>query len=456
MATFLGDDYLLTGPASKKIFSAIKVLPIIDAHNHANVKEILENKNYMDIWQVEAATDHYVWELMRKRGVPEQLITGDATNKEKWMMLADVFEDFIGNPVYEWIHLDLQRRFGIAKCINAENAATIWDQTRSVLARPEMRPQSVLKAMNVEIMCSTDDPVDMLEYHKLLAKKRSTTSILPTWRPDKSMNIFKKDYPEYIKKIETRTEMSIDKVKDLVNALQFTHNYFAMHGCRASDHGILVPFGHTVPEARADEIFAKRFAGEDLSIDDVHDFIGYMMNQYAEMNAKTGWVMQIHIGALRDYRDALLDTLGPDSGGDISDHAISIAEPLRGLLNAFDGKLKILLYALDPGHIPTLATIARTFGKEVNLGAPWWFNDSPIGMKRQLEYISSVDLFANFGGMVTDSRKLVSYGSRTEMFRRVLAGVLGNMVERGQMPEALANRLAKNMCYSTPKEFFGF
>ncbi|HME55249.1 MAG TPA: glucuronate isomerase [Candidatus Lokiarchaeia archaeon] len=456
MATFLGDDYLLTNQTSKKIFSTIKALPIIDAHNHANVKEIAENKNYKDIWQVEAATDHYVWELMRKRGVPEQLITGDATNDEKWMALAGVFEEFIGNPVFEWIHLDLQRRFGITKCINDENAQAIWDETMAILARPEMRPQAILKSMNVEVMCSTDDPIDILEYHESLAKKNNTTRILPTWRPDKAMNIFKKDYPEYIKKLESRVGMKIDIIGDLVKSLQMTHDYFAEHGCKASDHGIMIPFGHAVPETRANEIFAKRLGDEDLAADDVHDFIGYMMNEFARMDAGTGWVMQVHIGAIRDYRDSLFEMLGPDSGGDISDHSIPIVEPLRTLLNANDGQLKMLLYSLDPSHAPTLATIARAYGKDVNIGAAWWFNDSPIGMRRQLEYIGTVDLLSNFGGMVTDSRKLVSYSSRTEMFRRVLADVLGGMVEHGQIPEMLALRLAKKACYGTPKLFFGF
>jgi len=199
MASFLGEDYLLTNAVSKKIFAAIKDLPILDAHNHANVKEIAENKAYRDIWMVEAASDHYVWELMRKRGVPEKFITGDATNAEKWIALAGVFEDLAGNPTYEWIHLDLHRRFGIAKLINKESAKAIWDETLAVLARPAMRPQELLNAMKIEVMCSTDDPVDRLEFHESLAKIKGIPRILPTWRPDKSMNIFKMDFPEYIK-----------------------------------------------------------------------------------------------------------------------------------------------------------------------------------------------------------------------------------------------------------------
>ena len=456
MASFLGEDYLLTNAVSKKIFAAIKDLPILDAHNHANVKEIAENKAYRDIWMVEAASDHYVWELMRKRGVPEKFITGDATNAEKWIALAGVFEDLAGNPTYEWIHLDLHRRFGIAKLINKESAKAIWDETLAVLARPAMRPQELLNAMKIEVMCSTDDPVDRLEFHESLAKIKGIPRILPTWRPDKSMNIFKKDFPEYIKKLEARVGKRTEDVKSLVAALRDTHEYFEKHGCRASDHGIQVPFGYLVFGTRANEIFKKRMAGKDLTPEDVRDYISYMMHQFAEMNSQSGWIMQVHLGAVRDYRTWLLDKLGPDTGGDISDHTTSIVEPLKDLLNAFDNKLKIVLYSIDPNQAPTLATITRAFGKDVNLGAAWWFNDSPVGMKRQLEYIGSVDLLANFAGMVTDSRKLVSYGSRTEMFRRVLSDVLGTMVEKGQVPEQIATKLAKNICYDNPKAMFGF
>lgn len=456
MASFLGDDYLVTSGTGKKIFASIKDLPILDAHNHANVKEIADNKNYTDIWQVEAATDHYVWELMRKRGVPERLITGDASNEEKWHALAAVFEDLVGNPTYEWIHLDLRRRLGITALINKETAKQIWDEAKARLARPGMRPQDLLVAMRVEVMCSTDDPVDMLEHHEVLAKVKGIPRILPTWRPDKAMNIFKKDFPDYIKKLEARAGKKIADIAGLVAALQATHDYFEKHGCKASDHGIHTPFGYNVPASRADEIFKKRMAGKELDQSDVRDYISHMMHQFAAMNSKAGWVMQIHLGAVRDYRDVLFNTLGPDTGGDICDPSISLVDPIKALLNAFDGKLKVAIYSLDPVHWPAMATITRAFGKDVNLGSAWWFNDSPIGMKRQLEYVGSVDLLANFAGMVTDSRKLMSYGSRTEMFRRVLADVLGAMVEKGQVPEELAIKLARHVCHEGPRTFFGF
>lgn len=456
MTTFLGPEYLLSSRSARAIHDEVEGLPVLDAHNHANVQEIARNDNYADIWQVEGATDHYVWELMRKRGVPERLITGDASNEEKWMALAGVFEEFAGNPVYEWIHLDLRRRLGIDLLVNEGNSRRIWDESREVLATPSKRPQALLAEMRVEVMCSTDDPVDSLEHHAALAGVPGLPRILPTWRPDKAINIAKPDFDAYIQKLESVTGTSCSTIRGLVDALAATHDRFNARGCRASDHGIHVPFGHDVPRDRAGDAFGRRMAGKDLDPGQVRDYVSFMMHRFGEMNAATGWVTQVHVGAVRDYRRALYERLGPDTGGDLSDHLLPIVDPLKDFLNAFDGRLKVVLYSLDPGHWPSLATLARAFGENVNLGAAWWFNDSPVGMRRQLEYIGSVDLLANFAGMVTDSRKLLSYGSRTEMFRRVLADVLGTMVDRGQFPVDLAIKLARRACYDGPKHFFGF
>ena len=454
--TFLDETYLLKTTTAEQIFKEIKDLPILDAHNHSDVREIAENKYYNDIFFVEAATDHYVWELMRKRGVEEKFITGDASPKEKWMALAGVFEEFAGNPTYEWIHMDLQRRFCITELINSANAESIWEETSKLLKQDKMRPQSVLKDMKVEVMCSTDDPIDMLESHNILKEVKDIPRILPTWRPDKSMNIFKDEYVPYIHKLEERVGKKFESIDDVINALQETHDYFEEMGCRASDHGVHTPFGYKVEKEKANAAFKKKMAGNALSDSEVGEYISFMMHQFGRMNADSGWVTQIHIGAVRDYRESLFEHLGPDTGGDISDYSVEIAAPLKDFLNAFDGKLKVVLYSMDPTHWMTLATITRAFGKNVNLGSAWWLNDTPIGMKRQLELYASIDLLMNFAGMVTDSRKLMSYGSRTEMFRRVLSDVLGNMVKKGQIPQKVAVKIAKHICYEGPKEFFGF
>ena len=453
--SFLGPKYLLSNDTAVGLFESIKDLPIIDAHNHADVKAIWENGNFPDIWVAEAATDHYVWECLRKRGVPEELLTGSASNEEKWLALAKVFDELAGNPTFEWVHLDLKRVLGIGELICAENGKLIWDKAKEVLAKPEMRQQQMLKAMNVEVMCSTDDPIDSLEYHRKLAQSDCPVRVLPTFRPDKAMNIFKPDWRDYIAKFEACVGGAFESVGDLVAALQARHDFFAENGCVASDHGVEVPFGFDVEQEDADEVFLKAYNGHELDDDEIVLFMSYILNEVAEMDAAKGWVFQLHIGAVRDVRDVLFDTIGPDTGGDISDHLTDIVTPLRDLLNRFDDRLNVVLYNLNPVHTGTLAQLTRAFGAKVNLGLAWWLNDSPIGMKRQLEYVGSVDVLMNMAGMVSDSRKVPSYGSRHEMFRRVLSDVVGHMVEMGQMPLPLAEKLVKTLAYERPKQLFG-
>ena len=452
---FLGKSYLIGNQTGLALFESIKDLPIIDAHNHADVKAIWENQNFTDIWQAEAATDHYVWECLRKRGVPEELLTGKRSNSDKWQALAGVFEELVGNPTYEWIHLDLKRVLGIDELICPENATVIWDKAKAALARPELRQQQMLQAMKVEVMCSTDDPIDSLEYHRKLAEAKCPVRVLPTFRPDKAMNIFKPDWKEYITKFEACVGGTFESVTDLVAALQDRHDFFAENGCVASDHGVEVPFAFDVEEEDADEIYRKAYAGHELEEDEIVLFMSYLLNEVAEMDAEKGWVFQLHIGAVRDVRDTLFDEIGPDTGGDISDHMTEIVTPLRDLLNRFDYRPNVVLYNLNPVHTGTLAQLTRAFGEKVNLGLAWWLNDSPIGMKRQLEYVGSVDVLMNMAGMVSDSRKVPFYGSRHEMFRRVLADVVGGMVERGQMPLHLAERLVSHLAYDRPKQLFG-
>ncbi len=452
--SFIDDKYLLSSEVALALFKEVKDLPIIDPHNHANVKEIADNNNYSDPWQLFAATDHYVWEMLRKRNVPEEFITGNHDPKIKWMMMAEVFPDIAGNPVYEWIHLDLKRYLGINQLLGPDTGETIWEAACSALSKDDHRPQQLLNFMNVEVMCSTDDPVDTLEDHTRLNLSMGRTVVRPTWRPDKAMNIFKPDWKEYIDKVGERFDIKMNSVKDLIEAMRLSHDYFAEHGCKASDHGVEVPYGGDASESDANAAFKKAMDGKELTKDEQQAFMSYFIGEVAELNAQKDWVFQYHIGAVRDVRDMLFNTIGPDSGGDIARPLLDIYAPLKAFLNRFDNRLKTVLYCLDPGHQHLLATMSRAFGAKVNLGSAWWLNDNPIGMKRQLEYIGSVDVLANFAGMVSDSRKLLSYGSRFEMFRRVLSETLAHMVDLGQLPYAIAEKLAVKMAYSGPKEFW--
>jgi glucuronate isomerase len=348
----------------------------------------------------------------------------------------------------------LKRYLGIDTLIGPDTAFEIWEQANAVLAQENKKPLQLLEDIGVETMCSTDDPVDSLEYHKAIEERLGKKLIRPTWRPDKAMKIANPGWREYMDKVAERFNMKLDSVLDLVKALQMSHDYFAEFGCVASDHGVEVPFSGDADQSDADAVFRKAMKRGKLSDSEVSCFMSYIFGKAAEMNSEKDWVFQIHMGAVRDVRDYLFENLGPDTGGDICNHYQDHLTPLQGFLNKFEDRLKVILYCLDPTHQPLLATLSRAFGEKVRLGSAWWLCDNPIGMRRQLEYIGSVDVLYSFAGMVSDSRKLLSYGSRFEMFRRVLADVLGEMAEMEQAPLELLTKLAVEMSYNGPKKFF--
>lgn len=452
---FLDEEYLLETETAVELYDAIEDAPILDPHSHVDLQEVVEDDGWSDIWEVQGATDHYVWEMMRKRGVPEEQITGEASNKDKWLALAEIFPEIVGNPTYEWVHLDLKRRFGIEKRIGPDTAEEIWDETKALLEKPEYQPQALLDDMNVEVMCSTDDPIDDLAYHERAAEELDGVEVKPTWRPDRAIKIDEDGWLDFVDELEAARGIDTSDLDGFLAALEDSHDHFDEHGCVASDLGIEVPYSKPVSEDRAAQIFDAAVAGANLDPEDVRDFRAFMLEQIGEWNSETDWTTQLHIGAVRDYRWSLYEDLGPDTGGDISTQDVELVENLEYFLNTFDGELEIVLYTVDPTHYPTIATIARAF-PNVSLGAAWWFNDSPFGMEQQLQYISTIDLLSNYGGMVSDSRKLVSYGSRFEMFRRSLANAVGDMVERGQIPKPEAVDLVERMAYDRPKQLFGF
>lgn len=453
---FLDEDYLLDTDAARDLYDAIADLPIVDPHSHVDVREIVENEPYSDVWEGEGATDHYVWQLMRNRGVDEALITGEASNREKWDALAAVFPDLACNPTYEWVHLDLRRRFGIEETIGAETADSIWKETRAQLQEDRMRPQQILYDMDVEVLCSTDDPTDSLDYHERAAEAVDGVDVRPTWRPDRALTIGDSEvWSSFVADLDAVTETAIEDYAGFRDALAETQDRFAERGCVACDIGLDEPVSKPVEEDRAAAIYDRARAGEALDDGAIEDWQAAMLEVIGELNAKRGWVTQLHVGAVRNYRQLLHEALGPDAGGDVSTGAIDVTGALDHFLDAFDGEFDVVLYVLDPGHYPSVATIARAY-PNVSVGPAWWFNDSPHGLERQLEYVASADLLANFAGMVSDSRKLVSYGSRFEMFRRTLANVVGTMVERGQLPMANAERLVTHVAYDRPKDVYGF
>ncbi|WP_176014177.1 glucuronate isomerase [Victivallis sp. Marseille-Q1083] len=445
---FLDENYLLENEPAKKLYTQIARLPILDPHNHVDVRAIAGDRPFADLWELLGATDHYVWEVMRKRGIPEELITGKAAPADKFSALARIFPELAGNPVYEWIHLDL-RFLGISDLLNADNAARIWRDGSRLLQ--QKTPLELLRASNVEVMCSTDDPADTLEFHEAVNHRAGWTLVRPTWRPDKAMKLHSPGWRAYLEQLAARFGRPIGSLRQLLDALKLSHDYFAARGCRASDHGLEVMAGAQCDWRIAERAFAK---AETATPEEAAHFAGVLLMAFGEWNVAADWVTQLHLGPVRDVRAGLFERLGPDAGGDISSLHQDQLPGLLAFLNRYDDRLKVVLYCLDPMQQPTLAAVSRAFGGKVRLGAAWWLNDTPIGMKRQLEYIGSVDLLMNFGGMVSDSRKISSYQSRFEMFRRVLSSQIGALIQHGQIPEKVGSALAGKMAYEEVKVFW--
>lgn len=453
---FMDEDYLLDSDAARELYASIADLPVVDPHNHVDLEEVVENEPWDDIWEVEGATDHYVWQLMRKRGVPEERITGDASNREKFEAFAEVFPEFAGNPTYDWVMLDLKRRFGIDEPLNAENAEAVWTETKRQLADDSMRPQQVLRDMDVEVLCSTDDPTDDLAAHERAETAVEGVEVRPTWRPDRALQVDTDGFAAFVADLgdAASTSADVSTLAGFREALRETHDYFAEHGCVACDIGIQAPVSKPVSEERAAAVYDAVLAGDAPTPAEAEDFQAYVLDFVGELNGEKGWVTQLHVGAVRDYRASVYADVGVNAGGDVSTPDVNVVEDLDHFFDRFDGETEIVLYVLDPTHYASATVVARAY-PTVSIGPAWWFNDSPMGMANQLERVANVDLLANHAGMVSDSRKLVSYGSRFEMFRRTLASTVGQMVERGRIPETEAERLVKHVAYDRPKELYG-
>ncbi len=453
--SFLDEHYLLGSDAAVDLYDSIADLPVVDPHNHIDLAEVVENELWDDIWEVEGATDHYVWQHMRKRGVPEEQITGDASNREKWDALAEVFPDFAGNPTYDWVHLDLKRRFGIDQPLNADTADEIWAETKRQLADDGMRPQAVLRDMNVEVLCSSDDPTSQLRLHERAETEVEGVDIRPTWRPDRALKVENAAWETFVADLDDVTKTDLGDFEGFLDALAETHDYFADHGCVACDIGVGTdPVSRPVSTERASEVYAKARRGANLSEGEIRDYKAYLLEFVGELNSEAGWTTQLHVGAVRNYRESLYEDVGKNAGGDVSTQDVNLVDGLDFFFDRFDGETDIVLYTLDPTHYPSATVVARAY-PNVSIGPAWWFNDSPMGIANQLERVASADLLANHAGMVSDSRKLVSYGSRFEMFRRTLADVVGEMVERGRIPYDNAERLVEYVAYDRPKELYG-
>ena len=453
MKPFINDNFMLKTKTAKKLYSMVKDLPIIDYHCHLSPKMIAEDYKFKNAYDLFLGGDHYKWRQMRTNGVDEEYITGGADDYEKFKAFAKTMPYLLGNPIYHWTHLELKRYFGIDETLTEESCERIWNKCNECLAKDEFSAKNLILRSNVEVICTTDDPADTLEYHEALAD--FPTKILPTFRPDKAVEIGKETFVPYIKSI------GIGSYEELVAWIRDRISYFNAHGCRLSDHAMeYVPFA--VGDAAA--AFDKRMAGEELSAFETDSFKTALLKVCAEEYTRLSWTMQLHIGALRNNNRKMYEKLGPDTGFD-SINDLCIAEPLSAFMNNLeynDVLPKTILYTLNPKDNYVLGTMLGNFQKaptagKIQFGSGWWFNDQRDGMEAQMCALANLGMLSRFVGMLTDSRSFVSY-PRHEYFRRILCNLIGKWVEDGEYPEdyAALEKIVTGIAYYNAKNYFNF
>ena len=441
-------------------------MPIIDYQCHINPMEIYEDKRYNSITEVWLGGDHYKWRAMRSCGVPEYYITGEATAAEKFRKWAETIPNLIGNPLYHWTHLELQRYFGITEPLNGDNAMEIYEKCNAILAQPDMSVRGIIRKSGVKLICTTDDPADDLKAHELLAADPTAPAVvLPAFRPDKAMRADKADYPQYVAKLEKAVGYEINTANDMRRALADRIAYFADRGCRVSDHGLDYCFCVEATEEALDAIFAKAKSGKGITWDEQLAFHTAMLISVGKEYCKRGWVMQLHFGCLRDNSRKMFRKLGPDTGFDSMNdaaNAVGLAK-LLGVLEDADALGKTILYSLNPADNGIIGTIMGAFQTDsgipgkIQQGSAWWFNDHKPGMEAQMISLMSLGAMGSFNGMLTDSRSFLSY-TRHEYFRRILCNLFGQMVEDGEYPADLKalGRMVENISYNNTLHYFGF
>ncbi len=465
---FITEDFLLESEPAKKLYHEYtKNLPIIDYHCHLPPDQIVENTKFDNLTQIWLYNDHYKWRAMRTCGVDEKYITGDASDWEKFKAWAETVPKTLRNPLYHWTHLELKKPFGISnRLLNGETAGDIWRECNEKLSQPEFSTRGIIEQMNVEVICTTDDPTDTLEYHaKIREDNTCKVKVYPTFRPDKAMAIQKPDeYKKYVSKLSELTGIEIKSVSDLMEALRKRHDYFESMGCRLSDHGIEEMYAHDYTTGEVENIFKNVLAGNPVSQTEVRKFKSMMLYEFGIMDHEKGWVQQYHIGALRNNNTRMFKKLGPDTGFDsISD--FEMAQPMAKFFDRLDKDNKLtksIIYNLNPRDNELIATMIGNFqdgsvpGK-MQFGSGWWFNDQKDGIEWQLEALSNMGCLSQFVGMLTDSRSYLSF-PRHEYFRRVLCNVLGGEMEKGVLPGdiELVSELVKDVSYYNAARYFNF
>lgn len=466
MKKFMDEDFLLTSDAAKKLYhDYAENMPIVDYHCHINPQEICEDRKFENITQVWLGGDHYKWRQMRSNGVDEYYITGGASDREKFQKWAETLDKAIGNPLFHWSHLELQRYFGYHGVLGADTAEEVWNLCNEKLKQPEMSVRNLIRQSGVTLICTTDDPADDLKWHKVIAADDSfDVKVLPAWRPDKAMNLEKPEYLDYLATLGEAAEMKIASFADLKEALCKRMAFFDSMGCRASDHALEYVMYVPASEEEIEAIFSKRLAGETITREDELKFKTAFMLAVGAEYARLGWAMQLHYGCKRDNNTGMYNKLGPDTGYDcINNYAPS--SQTADFLNALNetGKLpKTIIYSLNPNDDEAIGTILGCFQNsdavgKIQQGSAWWFNDNKTGMMKQMTSLANLGLLGNFIGMLTDSRSFLSY-PRHEYFRRILCELLGSWVENGEYPKNMnkLGAIVKGISYNNAVNYFEF
>ncbi|MCI5796175.1 MAG: glucuronate isomerase [Ruminococcus sp.] len=464
MKKFMDDDFLLSTDTAKELFRAAKEMPIFDWHCHLSPKEIYENKNPDDIAELWLSYDHYKWRAMRSFGIDEKYITGDADGYDKFKAWAKTMPYLIGNPLYHWTHLELQRYFGIYKTLSPETCDEIWEKCNAKIKKGGFSPRELIEKSGVVCVCTTDDPADTLEYHKLLAKDKSfSCRVLPAFRPEKALGIDSPAFVPWLSKLENTAGVKIDSYETLKKVLKDRIRYFDSVGCLASDHSFsYIPYARCEKE-ELQEIFKKGAAGEKLTVFESDCYKTDLLTELAKEYASCGWVMELHVGALRNNNTRMFEKIGADSGFDSIDDC-NTASGLSKFLDSLDRENslpKTVLFNLNPRDNFVYGSMIGNFQgsgnySKIQYGAAWWFNDNYDGMRKQLATLANLGCLGKFIGMVTDSRSFLSY-PRHEYFRRILCEYIGDLVEEGKYPHdtEFLKKVAEDISYNNAAAYFG-
>ncbi|WP_338166960.1 glucuronate isomerase [Vibrio sp. 10N] len=467
MNQYIHDDFLLTSDLARRLFhDYAKAMPIIDYHNHLDAKQIWENHRASNIAECWLHSDHYLWRAMRSNGIEEHYITGDASDEEKFEKWCQTAPYLLGNPLYQWSHLELKRFFNCSQLLNPDNCDAIWSHCETELATSRLSTQSVLKQCKVTTLCTTDSPLSDLRYHQLIAESNFDVEVLPTFRAD---DLFAFGSPTafrtMIDKLSTITALHIASINDFLNAISKRIEAFHEVGCRLSDLGLtqvnFAPCSHKV----AQQLFEKLLTGQALKDIESTQLSSYLFNQLGQHYHNRGWAMQLHIGVLVNVNERRKQELGGGTGFSVMNDRL-IVENLTQLLSQLDltNQLpKTVLYSINPNHNALLSCIAGAFqdsdsaAGKIQFGAAWWFNDHKEGMEAQLTTLKNLGALGRFIGMLTDSRNVFSM-SRHEYFRRVLCNQLALWVENGELPnsDALLKETIENICYYNAERYFNF